>query len=397
MSFFYHIPPSAAPIYEKDIYNCVRGFLGVEDYIYKFRKELEEYFQTRNVYLVSSGKAALTVILQALYRVAGDTHKDEVIIPAYTCYSVPASIIKAGLKVRLCDIDENTLDFNYSLLPDTLSERTLAVIPCSLFGILSDIERLHDIVQGKGILIIDDAAQAMGVSINGMLAGTRGDVGIFSLDRGKNFTTVEGGIIMTNRTDIADEIEKILSKTGRYSKLRQLVILLKATIFSQILRPFLYWIPANFPGLGVGGTFYSTHYVIRNMSNTQAGLAWNWRANLTRFNLARKENTEYYYRELSGFNNINCLKSGPEATYHRFPFYLDGGKKLDMNRLKLLGMSQRYPDSIDNIPELQYKNRNNYPVASSVPKRLFCLPTHIKFKKSFRLKLIQQLKEIGMN
>ena len=266
----------------------------MEDYLQKFQRELEEYFQTRNAFLISSGRAALTIILQALYRIAGNVRKNEVIIPAYTCYSVPASINKTGLKVRLCDIDQNTLDFDYSLLPDIISERTLAVIPCSLFGIPSDIERLQNIIAGRKVFIIDDAAQAMGVSVNGRLAGTRGDIGLFSLDRGKNFTTVEGGIIVTNRVDIADQVKRILNGLDGYTKVSQFVILIKAVIISQILRPFLYWIAANFPGLGVGGTFYSTRFSLKSMSNTQAGLAWNWLEKLAGFNLARKEKTKYY-------------------------------------------------------------------------------------------------------
>ncbi len=394
MSFFYHIPPSSAPIYLKDIYNSLRGFLHVEDYIRKFRRELREYFQTRNVFLISSGRAALTIVLQALYRIAGDDSKNEVLIPAYTCYSVPASIVKAGLKVRLCDIDKDTLDFDYSLLPDVISTRTLAIIPCSLFGIPSDIEKLQNIIAGKEVFVIDDAAQAMGVLIDGKLAGTRGDIGLFSLDRGKNFTTIEGGIILTNRRDIAGQVEKEISSLNGYTKVSQLVILIKAIIISQILRPSFYWIVANFPGLGVGGTFYSTRFSIKNMSNTQAGLACNWRENLTRFNLARKENTEYYYSELSGSHKFQCLKSNPDATYHRFPVYINGEEKIDIKKLELLGVSQRYPDSVDNIPELEYKDENNYPVASSVPNELRCLPTHPNLKKSSRQRLVQQLKKL---
>lgn len=367
----------------------------MEDYICKFRRGLEDYFQVENVFLISSGRAALTIILQALYRIAGDGSKNEVLIPAYTCYSVPASIVKAGLKVRLCDIDKDTLDFNYSLLPDVISTKTLAIIPCSLFGIPSDIDRLQNVIAGKEVFVIDDAAQAMGVSIDGKLAGTRGDIGLFSLDRGKNFTTIEGGIILTNREDIAGQVKKITSHLDGYTKANQFVILVKAIIISQILRPSLYWIVANFPGLGVGGTFYSTRFSVKSMSNTQAGLAWNWRENLTRFNQARKENTEYYYREFSGSHKFQCLKKSPGATYHRFPVYINGEGDIDMKKLELLGMSQRYPDSVDHIPDLKFQNNNSYPVASLVPKKLVCLPTHIRFKKSFRQKLVQLLKELG--
>lgn len=393
MTYFYHIPPSAAPIYLKDIWNGLQGFLQTRDYLTKFRMELREYFQTKEVFLVSSGRAALTVILQALFRVVNNIQRDEVIIPAYTCYSVPAAIVKAGFKVKLCDIDPNTLDFDYSLLSDIISESTLAVIPCNLFGIPSDIERLQNIIGGEKIFIIDDAAQAMGASRNGRLAGTRGDIGFYSLDRGKNLTTVEGGIILTKRKDVADEVRKITNKLNKYTKSNQSVLLMKAMIVSLLLRPFLYWIPANLPGLGLGKTIYSIQFPIRRMSNTQAGLAWNWREKLAKFNKVRRENTEYFYNEFFGNHKIHCLKKNSGATYQRFPVFLNGIKNIDMNKLKRLGMSKMYPDSIDHIPDLKFHNENGFSVAKEISKKLFCLPTHSYLDESSRQKLVLQLQK----
>ena len=68
-----------------------------------------------------------------------------------------------------------------------------------------------------------------------------------------------------------------------------------------------------------------------------------------------------------------------------------------MNRLKLLGMSQRYPDSIDHIPELKFQNNNNYPVASSVSEEIVMFADTLYFNKSSRQKLVQQLKKLGRN
>ncbi|MCP4267534.1 MAG: aminotransferase DegT [Candidatus Brocadiaceae bacterium] len=397
MSFFCHIPPSAAPIYLKDIVNGIKGLLQTYDYLSIFREGLKEHFHAKNVFLVSSGKAAITIILNALFRNADNANKDEVIIPAYTCYSVPASIIKAGLKVKLCDIDKETLDFNYSLLSDAITERTLAIIPCNLFGIPSDIKKMYSIIAGRKIYVIDDAAQAMGISTDGRMAGTRGDIGLFSLDRGKNLTTVEGGIIITDRADIAGEVEKILSTLDGYTKSSQLILLIKAIIISLILRPFLYWIPANIPGLGLGKTLYPTQFLIKYMSNTQAGLAWNWQEKLTKFNIIRKENTKYYYEELYNVQKISCLNESSEVTYNRFPVVMNNFEEIQMDKMSRLGISKMYPDSIDHIPELNYHNIDSCPVAFAVSKKLLCLPSHIYIKKTTRQKIVKQLKKLVNN
>lgn len=392
MSYFYHIPPSAAPIYLRDIFNGLIGFFQIKDYLHKFRKELEEYFQTKNVFLVSSGRAALTAILQALSRIDGNINKNEVIIPAYTCYSVPAAVIKAGFKVKLCDIDPNTLDFDYSLLKDEITEQTLAVVPCNLFGIPSDIERLKQVVTGSEIFIVDDAAQAMGASIDNKLAGSRGDLGLFSLDRGKNFTTVEGGIIITNRDDVAEEIKKILHNIEEYNKISQFLLLIKAMIISILIRPYLYWIPANLPVLGLGETRYSTQFEIRRMSNVQGGLAWNWLNKLKIFNEIRKRNAAYYRQTFSRLNKFKILEKS-EATYHRYPISLRI-EEVNMDGATRLGISKMYPGSIDHIPDFKSQQENSYPVATEVSRKLFCLPTHPYLNKSSRQKLVQQLQKV---
>ncbi len=397
MTYFYHIPPSAAPIYLKDIYYGLQGFLRIKNYLPKFRRELEEYFHTKNIFLVSSGRAALTIILQALFRISGSIDKNEVLIPAYTCYSVPSAIVKAGLKVRLCDIDPRTLDFDYSLFRDVISERVLAVIPCSLFGIPSDIERLKSIIAGKQIFIIDDAAQAMGASLNDRLAGTRGDIGFFSLDRGKNLTTVEGGIILTDHTDIALGIKRILDNLDGYRKLNQIILLIKAIFISLFVRPFLYWIPAIIPGLGLGETVYSTKFPIRSMSNIQAGLAWNWREKLTTSNMIRKKNARYYYKEFSNLKKVSLIDNNTEGTYHRLPILSDSINNTVVEGLKRYGISRMYPDSINHIPELKFQNKKNFPIAKAVSEKLLCVPTHQYLIEKCRLKLIQQFQKMEKN
>ena len=114
VQFIMHIgrtlPPAASPIYPRDILSGIkRGFSGKKE-LNRFESELKEYFGVKHCFLVSSGKAALTLILQALK----DMHpeRNEVLIPAFTCYSVPSAIVRAGLKVRLCDIKPDTIDFD---------------------------------------------------------------------------------------------------------------------------------------------------------------------------------------------------------------------------------------------------------------------------------------------
>ena len=82
---------------------------------------------------VSSGRAAMTLILKAMRSAAADPTRDEVLIPAYTCYSVPAAIARAGLRPRLCDIDPQTLGMDPEALDRADFSRVLAIISANIF------------------------------------------------------------------------------------------------------------------------------------------------------------------------------------------------------------------------------------------------------------------------
>ena len=89
----------------------------------KFENELKDYFGVNHVFLVSSGKAALTLILQSLAAITG---KDEVVIPSYTCFSVPSAVVRAGLKPVISDIGENDFNFDFQRLKEAITDRTLS-------------------------------------------------------------------------------------------------------------------------------------------------------------------------------------------------------------------------------------------------------------------------------
>ncbi|MEO0248960.1 MAG: DegT/DnrJ/EryC1/StrS family aminotransferase, partial [candidate division WOR-3 bacterium] len=204
------LPPAAAPISLQDILAGLSGLRRGRRELARFECELKEFFGVDYCFLVSSGKAALTIILRALK--AMYPNRDQVLIPAYTCYSVPSAIVRAGLNVQLCDMHPETLDFDYAQLdrflhrakpqPNKLnkhgqpSTRFLALIAAHLFGIASNIEGLRSLIGDNEPVIVEDAAQAMGGKRNNRKLGTLGDVGFFSLGRGKAISTVEGGIIL---------------------------------------------------------------------------------------------------------------------------------------------------------------------------------------------------------
>src|SRR6266850_7757066 len=114
------LPPAATPIDIRAIVSGVCGVFHGRKELERFQSELREHFGVKHCFLVSSGKAAFTLILLALKVLFPD--RDEVLIPAFTCYSVPSSVVRAGLRIRLCDLRPDSLDFDFAQLSAMLSE-----------------------------------------------------------------------------------------------------------------------------------------------------------------------------------------------------------------------------------------------------------------------------------
>ncbi|PKK91316.1 MAG: perosamine synthetase [Candidatus Wallbacteria bacterium HGW-Wallbacteria-1] len=138
---------------------------------------------------VSSGSAALLLALKTL----GIGRGHEVLVPSMTFSATVSMILLAGATPRFMDVDPKTWVITPEILEKALSAKTRCVIAVHLYGNMPDMEGIMKIVSSKGILLIEDAAEAHGSSFGRRKAGTFGDAGIFSFFGNKIITTGEGG------------------------------------------------------------------------------------------------------------------------------------------------------------------------------------------------------------
>lgn len=387
------LPPTAAPVNFISILHGITGLFIGKHYIKKVESEIKEYFSVKHVFLVSSGKAGLTLILRALNSLHPD--RNQVLIPAYTCFSVPSAIIKAGLKVTLCDIDPATLDFDYELLGRSLNNKILCVVATHLFGIPSDMDKIRSICKDKDIPVVEDAAQAMGGTYNGKLIGTIGDAGFFSLGRGKNITCGSGGIIITNSDRIALAISKQylnLKYPGAIESVKDLLIVLLMAIF---IYPSLYWFPISLSFLKLGETIFYNNFPIKRLSGMQAGLLRRWEKQLEESNRIRIENSKYFCS-----TSTLTFHIGKSIPFLRFPVICSDKETRDQlcssSKKEGFGIVKMYPTPINEIQEIKGQfRRDNFPVAKLVADRLLTVPTHQLLSKKDRDKINKHLATIS--
>lgn len=151
--------------------------------------------------VLNSGTSALDLALQLIEITPGD----EIILPAYTYIGTVATIINAGAVPVICNIDKS-----YMLSPDAVREsitpRTKAIICVHMQGVMTDMEKLSEVAREHGVYLIEDCAQALGVTLHGRPIGSFGDIGCFSFHQHKIISCGEGGAITTNRKEWFDKI-----------------------------------------------------------------------------------------------------------------------------------------------------------------------------------------------
>lgn len=392
------LPPAAAPIYPRDIISGVTGLFRGKKTVTKFEEELKACYHVRHCFTVSSGKSALTAILQSLKELSPG--RDEVLIPAFTCYSVPSAIVRAGLKVRLCDLAPGTFDFDYDQLSDVVNanrDRLLCVVPVHLFGFPADLHRIRLIIADEAIFVVEDAAQAMGGEDKGNKLGAMGDAGFFSLGRGKSLSTVEGGVILTNRDDIARQLEKTMNTVPDYGVIEVTALVLYAFALLILSNPSMFWLPKALPFLRLGETIYDPDFKMRKLSPFQAGLASRWERKLQEFRNARLRNAGELLQglEIIGLRPTWADRS-PLPCPIRFPLELLDVKKgdfiLNMSEQVGLGIAKTYPGSVDSIPELSAGFApHHFPVAKELAEKLVTLPVHPQVNRIDRVRIMDML------
>ncbi|MGH7380649.1 MAG: DegT/DnrJ/EryC1/StrS family aminotransferase [Candidatus Methylomirabilales bacterium] len=379
MTKFRLVPPAGAPLPARAVLSSLYPASNSQS---SLEKLLRQRLRAPHVFPISSGRAALTIILRVLQKLCS---RREVVIPAYTCFSVPSAVVRAGLSIRLCDVDPKALDLDYTVLTRLDLDKVLCIVPSSLYGMPSDLFGLEEIARAAGVYLIDDAAQCLGATLAGKACGTFGDAGFYSLGRGKNITTMGGGILITQKDDLADLIQKELKKLPRPSSFSVLSATLNSVLYAGMLSPSRYWLLDPIPFLGLGVSVFDPNFRMTQLSPYQERLASRLWTLVHPYNRVRCENARLLCAGLDGVEGIEIpqLVEGATPVYLRFPILARDG----MHRSRLLsrlkdagiGASTSYPTAIGDIPGIeQYLGaaQQDCPGARSIAERIITLPTH---------------------
>jgi perosamine synthetase len=174
-------------------------------FIEEFERRWANYCGMEYGIAVSNGTTALHTALSCLGLKPGD----EVIMPAFTIISCALAIIYNNGVPVLVDSNPHTWCMDVSQVEDRITPRTRAIMPVHIYGHPVDMDALYDLAQKHNLLIIEDAAEAHGAEYKGRKCGSLGDISCFSFYANKIITTGEGGMVLTNNVEFAEQARSI--------------------------------------------------------------------------------------------------------------------------------------------------------------------------------------------
>jgi len=360
-----------------------------------------QYFNASFAVSFASGRGAFLAILKALDIKEGD----EVVIQSFTCVAVPNMIIGIGAKPVYVDID-SSLTMDTLDLERKITNKTKAIVVQHTFGISSNMEAISKIAKKYKIPLIEDCAHTIGATYKGKKLGSLGTASFFSFGRDKAFSSVFGGVALTNEELLGKKIRVFQKKQRNPSFF---------WVMQQLFHPiaFYFILPVyNFFYLGkvILVLFQRLHLLsfpvdskekqgkispdsIKKLPNVLTCLALFQLKRLNEFNKKREEISKIYIKEITN-KNID-FPSKNNIPFLRFPVLINNRDEIfDKFKKKGIYLGQWYSNIIDpkgsDLRKINYQ-RGSCPNAEFIAKRIINLPTYINLKDKDIKKIVKLL------
>lgn len=172
----------------------------------RLERELRDRLGAADVIACSSGTSGLTLMLEAM----GVGRGDEVVVPAFGCAPLAATVIDAGARPVFADVDPVRLTADPDAAEALITPRTVALMPAHMFSVMADMPRFRELADRHRLRLIEDSALAQGGVLKGRPAGRWGDAGIYSFVQVKTFGMPgEGGVVVTDDAELATAVRML--------------------------------------------------------------------------------------------------------------------------------------------------------------------------------------------
>lgn len=334
-----------------------------------FEQEFAQYIGVKHAISVNSGTDALIIAMKALGIKAGD----EVITTPFTFFATAETIAAVGATPVFVDIEEDTYNIDPEKIEEKITDKTKAILPVHIFGQPANMKRIQEIADKHGLLVIEDACQAVGSAIGNQMIGALGNAACFSFFPTKNLGAFgDGGMITTNDENVA-VVCRALKEHGMAQNGAKARYILEGVEdeLSGTVSPDGLYNPYKYYNYLIG---YNSR-----LDALQARVLSIKLGHLDVYNQQRKEIAAFYEKELGSIEGIITPKAREDVTsvWHQYAFRCD--KKDEMGNYlasKGVGSAAFYPVPLHlqkAFVNLGYKE-GDLPIAEKITKQTVCLP-----------------------
>ena len=344
---------------EKAAVAALRSGTGVGDLTFSeaLSRELGSIIDTKYVLPTASGTAALELACAVLLK-----RGHEVIMPSFTFSSCANAVMLVGAKPVFVDVDINTYNIDPVEVEKNISKKTKAIMVVHYAGMACNMEKIMDIATKNNLLVIEDAAHALGAKYKNKYLGAIGDAGCFSFHGTKNVSAGEGGFFATNERDISKTAEVVREKgTNRSS-------------FMRGERRKYSWVR-------VGRSLV--------LSDILSAIALEQVKKLEKITFIRKKNAEYFLNKLKRLTSKIILPQVSKDANPNWHIFAIRVPRIIRDRvikgLRSYGIEVSFhylPLHLSSMGKKLGYRRGNLPVTEEVAATLIRLPMHPRLRKS---------------
>ena len=203
--------PPDWPIFDESDRNALNDVMesrvwgGYHESVAELERRFAAYHGAAHGIALANGTVSLEIALSA----AGIKPGDEVIVPPITFVASATAVSRVGAVPVFVDIDPETINLNPQKVADHINDRTRAIVVVHFAGHPADLDRLTELCDQRGLVMIEDCAHAHGAEWHERRVGSFGSFGSFSFQASKNMTAGEGGILITNDAELAERARSI--------------------------------------------------------------------------------------------------------------------------------------------------------------------------------------------
>jgi CDP-6-deoxy-D-xylo-4-hexulose-3-dehydrase len=268
--------------------------------VWKFQELFAKYVGVKNSIMVNSGSSANLLALSILSNPSTDNrvkNGDEIITPAVTWSTTVFPIVNVGAIPVLVDVNLATFNIEPAYVRKAITKRTKAIMPVHLLGNPCDMTEIMEIAEENDLFVIEDSCEAHGAEFKGKKVGSFGDLSTFSFFFSHHISTIEGGMVLTNKDEYA-ELGRVLRAHGW----------IRDMIGKDQIAKKYEWLDERF-------LFANLGYNLRP-TDLQGAFGIHQMGKLESFIKIRRENAEYWNSRLKKYSEYLMLHEERKGTRH---------------------------------------------------------------------------------